>query len=70
MANNINIDVRLHCRLMAEINRHHNYHEAARTAINATVLSSLRSMGPIATADFLLDAAEYLERQGIAEVLQ
>lgn len=65
----INIDNRLHMRLMAEINRHHDHHEAARTAINAAVLTCLRSLGEAQTAAVLRDSADYLEAHAIAEVL-
>lgn len=65
-----NVDTRLHLRLMAEINRHHNHHEAARTAVHVAVLTMLRSVGEVQTADFLRDAADYLEAQAIAEVMQ
>ena len=64
------INSRLHMRMMAEINRHHDHHEAARTAINVAILCALRSVGEAQTADFLRDTADYLEAHAIAEVMQ
>ena len=64
------INGRLYLRLMSEINRHHDHHEAARTAINVAILCALRSVGEAQTADFLRDAADYLEAHAIAEVMQ
>lgn len=57
-------------RLLAEIERHHDHHEAARTVINVAILAALRSIGTVATVDFLRDAADDLERHAIAEVMQ
>ena len=65
-----NVNTRLHRRLMAEINRHHDHHEAARTAVYVAVLTMLRSVGEVQTADFLRDTADYLERHAVAEMLQ
>lgn len=65
-----NVDTRLHLLLMAEINRHHDRHEAARTSINVAILCALRSVGAVQTADFLRDAADCLEAQAFAEVMQ
>jgi len=66
----VKINKSLKRRLLAEIERHHDHHEAARTVVNLAVLMSLRSIGTVATADFLRDAADDLERHGIAEVMQ
>lgn len=68
MANNI--DSRLHMRLMAEINRHHDHRQAANTAIHAAVLTCLRVVGEAETAGFLRDSADLLEAHAIAEVMQ
>lgn len=65
-----NVNTRLHRQLMVVINRHHDHHEAARTAINVAILCALRSVGQAQTADFLRDTADYLEAHAIAEVMQ
>jgi 4-hydroxy-3-methylbut-2-en-1-yl diphosphate synthase IspG/GcpE len=64
------INGRLYLRLMSEINRHHDHHEAARTAINVAVLTCLRAVGEAETAAFLRDSADLLEAHAIAEVMQ
>ena len=65
-----NTNPRLKRRMMAEIDRHADHHEAARTAINLAILCALRSVGPVQTADFLRDAADYLEHETIQAVMQ
>lgn len=64
------VNTHLQRRLLAEINRHYDHHETARTVVNVTVLVSLRSLGPALTVEFLRDAADFLEREAIVEVLQ
>lgn len=59
-------DGRLQLRLMAEINKHRDPHEAARTVIGVAVFCALRSVGGAKTADFLRDAADYLEAHEFA----
>lgn len=63
------IDKTLQRRLLAEVKRHNDPHLAARTAINVAVYASLNSIGPVATVDFLRDAADDLERFAFAGVV-
>ena len=57
------INAKLYRALIAEIDRHADHHEAARTALNAAVTAALRSVGPGLTANFLRDAADLIEHE-------
>lgn len=64
------VNTQLHRQLMAEINRHHDHHEAARTVVHVAILCALRSVGAVQAADFLRDAADFLEAHAIAGAVQ
>jgi len=64
------VNTGLERRLMAEIDRHMDHHEAATTAVKVATRACLRSVGPVGTAEFFRDAADYLEHEAILEVMQ
>lgn len=57
---------RLLRKWLADMERHGDHHEAARTAVNLAIYSSLKSLGPFTTAEFLRDAADDIERYGVS----
>lgn len=60
------VSKRLLRKWLADIERHGDHDEAARTAVNLAIYASLNSLGPIVTAEFLRDAADDIERFGVS----
>ena len=61
-----NVNKRLLRKWQADMERHGDHHEAARTAVNLAIFASLNSLGPFLTAEFLRDAADDIERFGVS----
>lgn len=61
-----NIDTTLLRRLQAELDRHPDVDEAARTALWLGVNACFRSVGFATTAEFMRDTADYIEKEAFA----
>jgi hypothetical protein len=63
------VNERLLRKWLLDIERQDDRHEVARTALNLAIYTSLNSLGPFSTAEFLRDAADDLERYGVSGLM-